>query len=65
MAVRVTTWQCIGCARTTPREGEWEYFYQVPQDRPRQVLATLADNKAISDPGVDGNPMDAVRSESV
>jgi hypothetical protein len=52
-------------ALTTPRAGEWEHSYWVLQDRARQVLATLADNKAVSNLGVDGNPMDTVRSESV
>jgi hypothetical protein len=52
-------------ALTTPRAGEWEHSYRVLQDRARQVLATLADNRAISDTGVGGNPTAAVRSESV
>ena len=52
-------------ALTTPRVREWERSYRVLQDRARQVLATLADNKAVSNLGVDGNPMDTVRSESV
>lgn len=52
-------------ALTTPRAAEWEHSYRALQDRARQVLAMRADNRAISDPAADGNPVDAPRSERV
>jgi hypothetical protein len=52
-------------ALTTPRAGEWEHSYRALQDRARQVLAGLADNRSIADPGISGNSRVAVRPESV
>jgi hypothetical protein len=52
-------------ALTTPRAGAWEHCYRVLQDRARRLLATLADNKAVSDVVGGGKPIATVWSESV